>query len=181
MSRIGAQTITIPNQVTVEKQGQLILVKGPKGSLTVNVPARLGIEIANGVVSITNKTNDTFVKSLHGLTRTLVNNAILGSVQGWEKTVELIGVGYRAAGGGQQVTLTVGFSHPVVVQAPAGITFTIKDNTKISIAGIDKKLVGETAAQMRAVRPPEPYKGKGIRYLGEVVRKKAGKAVKAAA
>lgn len=180
MSRIGVVPITIPETVTINQKGDLVTVKGPKGIVTVSVPESIEVSIAGSVVQVKPKHADALVKNLHGLLRTLIQNAVSGTVTGWEKSVELVGVGYRASGGGRELNLTVGFSHPVKVTAPETITFTITDNTKITVRGVDKKLVGEIAAKLRAVRPPEPYKGKGIRYQGEVIRKKAGKAVKAA-
>ena len=157
-----------------------MVVKGPKGSLTLVVPNHLAVkkEASQLVVSVTDSHPDH--KSRHGLFRTLVNNAILGVTRGWERHLELVGVGYKAHGGGNEITLNVGFTHQVKVVAPANVSFQVTDNTKITVSGIDKKMVGEIAAKIRAIKPPEPYKGKGIRYTGEVVRKKAGKAVKAA-
>ena len=180
MSRIGNVPITIPAGVTIRNDGRVVTVSGPKGSVTVPVPSILEVVVADNALRITAANESKNSKSLHGLVRTLLNNAVLGTTMGWEKTLELIGVGYRAAGSAKELTLTIGFSHPVVVTAPENISFAVKDNTKIVISGIDKKIVGEIAAKLRAIRPPEPYKGKGIRYQGEVVRKKAGKAVKAA-
>lgn len=179
MSRIGKTPIQIPDGVTLESGPDIVTVKGPKGTLTVLLPSRLSLNVDGKVARVEVAHMDRITSSLHGLTRTLVANAIVGVTKGWEKTVELVGVGFRATGAGKQITLTVGFSHPVNVTAPDGISFTIADN-KITVSGIDKKDVGEVAANLRKIRPPEPYKGKGIRYLGEVVRKKAGKAVKAA-
>lgn len=180
MSRIGNQPIEIPAQVSFEKKADQLLVRGPKGLVMVVIPESIAVDTQNNPVKISVTKNDTYTKSLHGLLRSLINNAVIGVTKGWEKRVELVGVGYRATGGSSEVTLNVGFSHPVVVKAPKDITFAISDNTKITISGIDRKVVGEMAATLRAVKPPEPYKGKGIRYAGEIVRKKAGKAVKAA-
>lgn len=178
MSRIGNVPVSIVKGVTVEKHDGEVVVRGPKGELRLTIPPEITCTVEGENVKVAAVSDDTYVKGLHGLMRTLINNAIIGVTTGWEKTVELVGVGYRVSGGGQKITLNVGFSHPVDVTAQTHITFTIKDNTKITISGFDKKLVGETAAKLRSIRPPEPYKGKGIRYLGEVVRKKAGKAVK---
>lgn len=180
MSRIGIVPITIPAGVTIHKDGSVVMVTGPKGSVGVTVPSALEVAVSENVLRITTIDESKNSNSLHGLVRTLLNNAVLGTTTGWEKTLELVGVGYRAAGSAKELTLTIGFSHPVIVTAPENISFAVKDNTKIVISGIDKKIVGEIAAKLRAIRPPEPYKGKGIRYQGEVVRKKAGKAVKAA-
>lgn len=180
MSRVGKTPIDVPAGVTVtEKDGQVTVV-GPKGNLTLLIPDGIKTQLeANKLeIRLTRETGD--LGSIHGLFRTLVQNSVTGVTKGWEKTVELVGVGYKAAGGGAEVTLNVGFTHPVKMTAPVGITFKVDENTKITISGIDKKMVGEVAAKLRAVKPPEPYKGKGIRYVGEVVRKKAGKAVKAA-
>lgn len=179
MSRIGKMPITIPIGVTIEKKEGEVVVKGARGSLTLPIDRRFLVDMKDNQVMVTAPKNSGEVKHLHGLIRSLIANAVIGVVKGWEKSVELIGVGYRAQGGGSEVTLTVGFSHPVKITASKDTLIAITDNTKITISGIDKKEVGETAAMIRAVKPPEPYKGKGIRYRGEVVRKKAGKAVKA--
>jgi large subunit ribosomal protein L6 len=181
MSRIGLKPIELPAQVTLDKQGNLVLVKGPKGTVSVMLPEEIGIKVTGARLDVIVVLTRKNTKSLHGLVRSLLSNAVIGVTTGWQRSLELVGVGYRAVGGGSELTLSVGFSHPVKVTAPKEITFTVKESTKVLIEGIDKKLVGETAAQLRAIRPPEPYKGKGIRYTGEVVRKKAGKAVKAAA
>ena len=180
MSRIGVVPIEIPKDVTAQYHQGTVTVRGPKGTLTVSILPQLDIKIADNKILVEAKKNDSFSKSLHGLIRTNIANVVVGVTKGWERSLELVGVGYRASGSGKQITLSVGFSHPVVFSAGADINFTITDNTKVIVWGIDKKLVGETAARIRAIRPPEPYKGKGIRYFGEVVRKKAGKAVKAA-
>lgn len=178
MSRVGNLPIEIPPGITLEKNQGEIIVRGTKGVLSLSLPTSIDLSVEADKAYV--KTKNKNVKNLHGLIRTLINNAIIGTTKGWEKTVELVGVGYRVAGGGNEITLTVGFSHPVKFTAPKDIVFNIKDNTKITISGIDKQLVGEVAARIRSVRPPEPYKGKGIRYAGEIVRKKAGKAVKTA-
>lgn len=179
MSRIGKMSITIPDNVTVSVQADQIVVKGPKGELQLNLPPGFELDNQAKIVRVVASKEGLYEPNIHGLFRSLLNNAIIGVTQGWEKTVELVGVGYRATGGGQELNLTVGFSHPVKMMAPAGVGFTL-GKTTITISGIDKKQVGEIAAKVRAVRPPEPYKGKGIRYSGEIVRKKAGKAVKTA-
>lgn len=181
MSRIGNQSIEIPEGVTVTLASETLTVKGAKGTLSVDIPKALKLVTENKMVKISTTDESKDVKSLHGLVRSLVQNAVVGVTKGWEKNLELVGVGYRAAGGGKEITLSVGFSHPVKISAPSDISFTIKDNTKLTVSGTDKKKVGEIAAMIRRVKPPEPYKGKGIRYAGEVIRKKAGKAVKAAA
>lgn len=179
MSRIGNNPITVPSGVTVTIDGTQISVNGPKGNLNATVLPQVVVEQADGTLTVKRKKEDQVSKSVHGLTRTLVNNMIVGVTQGWTKDLELVGVGYRAQGGGNSLTLNVGYSHPITVKAPEGVTFTVADNTKISVAGIDKQLVGQIAANIRAVRPPEVYKGKGVRYSGEYVRRKAGKAGKA--
>lgn len=180
MSRIGQKAISIPAGVTLKKEPGNLVISGSKGSLKVAIPEQIKLTEKDQqlVVSITG--DQKKVKSLHGLVRSLIANAILGVTQGWEKRVELHGVGYRASGGEKEISLAVGFSHPVKISAPSGISFKIEGN-QITVSGIDKQLVGEVTAQLRAVRPPEVYKGKGIRYVGEVVRKKAGKATKAVA
>lgn len=179
MSRIGAKPIKIPEGVTVQKDGSLVTVVGPKGSLSSAFRPEIEIKIEGNNISVERKGETPKAKSLHGLTRTLVENMILGVTQGWNKGLELIGVGYRAVVEANTLVLNVGFSHQVKFPAPTGITFTVSENTKVNVSGVDKQLVGETAAQIRRIRPPEPYKGKGIRYIGEVVRRKAGKAAKA--
>lgn len=181
MSRIGNNPITIPSGVTVEVVGNQINVSGSKGKLSELLLPQVTVSIADGVITVSRKKEDQMSKAVHGLTRTLINNMIVGVTTGWTKNLELVGVGYRAQGGGQALTLNVGYSHPVSFKAPEGITFTVADNTKISIAGIDKQMVGQIAANIRATRPPEVYKGKGVRYQGEYVRRKAGKAGKAGA
>lgn len=176
MSRIGKMPIVIPAGVTVEVSEGKLVVKGAKGTLSIPVDPRIKIKVTDQIIV---ETDNEQLKALHGLTRSLISNSVIGVSQQWQRKVELVGVGYRASGGGSEIVLNVGFSHPVKITAPEGITFAVSDNTKISIMGADKKEVGEIAAKIRAVRPPEPYKGKGIRFAGEVVRKKAGKAVKA--
>lgn len=179
MSRIGNAQIVIPSGVAVEMTGNKVVVKGPKGELQYEVRPEIKVEVVESKVVVKRGSDERLSRSLHGLTRSLINNMILGVTQGWVRSLEMVGVGYRAAGGGDTLNLSVGFSHPVTVKAPEGVTFAVTDNTKITVTGIDKNLVGQIAANIRAVRPPEVYKGKGIRYLGEYVRKKAGKAGKA--
>lgn len=179
MSRIGKIPVELPPQVTIVTQGNIVEVQGPKGKLRIPFDTRFKVEVGDTQVMITPVSQATFPKNMYGLMRSLVYNAVTGVAKGWQKTVELVGVGYRATGGGNEVTLTVGFSHPVTITAPVDTTFAIIDGTKITVSGIDKKVVGDLAARLKATKPPEPYKGKGIRYSGEVVRKKAGKAVKA--
>jgi len=181
MSRIGNASILIPSGVTVEITGSKVMVKGPKGELQYEIRPEIKVEVVDQKVIVKRSSDERLARSLHGLTRSLINNMISGVFQGWVRNLEMVGVGYRAAGGGDTLNLSVGFSHPVTVKAREGVTFAVADNTKITVTGIDKNLVGQIAANIRSVRPPEVYKGKGIRYLGEHVRKKAGKAGKAVA
>lgn len=179
MSKIGKMPIEIPAGVTVTVTGQVVAVSGPKGNMSHTVPAGLMVTIADNVMTVTQeeKTADQ-TKALFGLTRALLANIVKGLSTGFEKRLEMTGVGYRAQAGGQDLTLNVGYSHPVKIKAPQGVMFAMDGNT-IVVSGSDKALVGNTAAKVRAVRPPEPYKGKGIRYVGEYIRRKAGKAAKA--
>lgn len=181
MSRIGNLPIQIPSEVTVEKTGDVIVAKGPKGSLSVNINPEIKVEVTEGLITVSRKNESKKVKSLHGLIRSLIANNIEGVNKGWTKTVELVGVGFRAQGGGDGITLNVGYSHSVEIKAPEGVTFEVKDNNKITVSGISKYLVGQTAANIKAVRKPDAYKGKGIRYQGEYIRKKPGKAGKVGA
>lgn len=181
MSRIGSASIKIPSNVQVELEAHRVVVKGPKGELETVIYPEVKVEIEGDELIVKRKKDDKTSRSLHGLTRALINNTVIGVSEGWTKGLEMVGVGYRVAGGADKLTLNVGYSHPVVVEAPEGISFTITDNNKITVSGIDKILVGQTAAKIRDVKPPEVYKGKGIRYSGEYVRRKAGKAGKAAA
>ena len=180
MSRVGNAPILVPKEVTLHQGEGTIEVKGPKGVVIIHVLSDLQIVVTPTHIEVKTKGNGDESKHIHGLFRSLIANAVTGVTTGWQKTVELVGVGYRATGGGSEVTLYVGFTHTVKITAPKDVSFQITDSTKIIVSGIDKTVVGETAARIRAVRPPEPYKGKGIRYAGEVIRKKAGKAVKAA-
>jgi large subunit ribosomal protein L6 len=181
MSKIGEAPIQIPNGISVIAEGETVVVKGPLGELTTKVPRQIKIEIEDNIISVKRKNEDKFSRSLHGLIRSLIANTVVGVEKGWEKKLELIGVGYRTVAQGEKLILNVGYSHPVEVEMPAGVKFLVSDNTKITISGIDKILVGQVAAKIRDVRPPEPYKGKGIRYVGEYVRRKAGKAGKVGA
>jgi large subunit ribosomal protein L6 len=180
MSRIGTNPIILPSGVDVTITDELVAVKGPKGALEMPLHKSIKVEQEEGRLIVKRKRGNQEGRSMHGLMRSLVNNMVVGVTTGWSKNLEMIGVGYRAQGGGNVLTLNVGFSHPVKMEAPEGITFTVADNTKLSVAGIDKALVGQVAANIRNVKPPEVYKGKGIRYVGEYVKKKAGKAGKAA-
>lgn len=179
MSRIGSASIDIPNGVSVEIEGHKIMTKGPLGQLQMEFRSEVKVEQEGQTINIKRKSEDKLSKSLHGLTRSLVFNMVKGVEKGWERKLELVGVGYRAQTNGEKLTLNVGYSHPVEIEAPEGVKFVVADNTKITVSGIDKDLVGQIAAKVRQVRPPEPYQGKGIRYSGEYVRRKAGKAGKA--
>lgn len=178
MSRVGKSPVIIPNGVTITPKEGVVEVAGPKGILRNVLPQGFSLETKDGILQI--RINPQGHSHIHGLLRTLIYNSIVGVTKGWEKTLELVGVGYRATGSATELILQVGFSHPVKIAAPQDVTFQVKDNTQVVISGIDKKVVGEIAARIRSLKPPEPYKGKGIRYLGEIVRKKAGKVVKAA-
>ena len=175
MSRIGRQPIEIPDGVNVAVDPGRVTVNGPLGELTQNVPSRITVEKEDGQLVVKRPTERGDDRALHGLTRSLVANMVEGVTKGFEKRLEIQGVGYRAALRGTALELNVGFSHPVVVDAPAGITFEVPAQNEIVVKGIDKQQVGEISAQVRKVRPPEPYKGKGIRYEGEYVRRKVGK------
>lgn len=179
MSRIGKQPVIIPAGVTVEKRaGNIIHVKGPKGELTFPLHERVKAEIADGKVTLIRASEEKFDKSLHGLSRTLISNMVEGVTKGFSKQLEIQGVGYRASLQGTKLVLTLGYSHPVELQPPKGITITIDPEKKniLTVSGCDKQLIGEIAAKIRSYRKPEPYKGKGIRYVGEYVARKAGKA-----
>jgi len=176
MSRIGNAPITLPSGVELSVKDGEVEVKGPKGSLVQAIDPRIEVTVDDGLVKVARNANDRETKARHGLTRALLANMIVGVSDGFSKELTLIGVGYRAALKGSQLELQVGYSHPVNVDALDGITFDVPEPTKIVVAGIDKQKVGQIAADIRAVRPPEPYKGKGIRYTNEYVRRKAGKA-----
>ena len=180
MSKIGMQPVTIPSQVIVNVADSLVKVSGPKGELEFKLRPEIAVNVNQNTVTVERKSESKFAKSLHGLTRSIIANMIKGVTEGHEKQLELVGVGYRAAKQGEDLILSVGYSHPVVVKQAPGIQMDTKDN-KIIVTGADKAQVGEIAARIRRVRPPEPYKGKGIRYEGEIVRRKAGKAAKAGA
>ncbi len=178
MSRVGKSPITVPSGVDVKVDGQVVTVKGSKGELRREFNERIGFEQEGDTLTVTRPDDARESKALHGLSRALLNNMVVGVSEGFQKDLEIQGVGYRAALKGKAIELQVGFSHSVLVEAPDGITFEVPEPTKISVSGIDKELVGQIAANIRKVRPPEPYKGKGIRYSGEYVRRKAGKAGK---
>jgi large subunit ribosomal protein L6 len=180
MSRIGGKPIVVPSGVTITigKKND-VTVKGPKGELSSSFSPRMQISQEDGALTVARPNDERENKALHGLTRTLLNNMVVGVTDGFTKNLEIHGVGYRAQMSGKNLVLNVGYSHPVQMVPPDGITFAVEANTRVSVSGIDKQVVGEQAAKIRIVRPPEPYKGKGIRYQGEYVRRKAGKAGKA--
>jgi large subunit ribosomal protein L6 len=178
MSRIGRLPIDIPAGVTVTIDGQAVAVKGPKGELALVIAAPIEAKVEENQVLVSRPDDERTSRSLHGLTRTLIANQIIGVTQGYSKGLEIVGTGYRVAQKGSAIEFALGFSHPVTVEPPAGITLSVEGNNKVTVAGIDKQAVGETAANIRKIKKPEPYKGKGIRYAGEVVRRKAGKSGK---
>ncbi|MEZ5117333.1 MAG: 50S ribosomal protein L6 [Candidatus Nanopelagicales bacterium] len=179
MSRIGRLPIPVPSGVDVTIDGRTVTVKGPKGTLTHTVVEPISVaKNDDGTVSVTRPDDERDSRSRHGLTRTLLANMVVGVTQGYEKTLEIVGTGYRVAAKGPALEFSLGFSHPVVVDAPDGITFAVESPTKFRVQGIDKQQVGEVAANLRKLRKPDPYKGKGVRYEGEVIRRKAGKAGK---
>jgi large subunit ribosomal protein L6 len=178
MSRIGRLPIPVPAGVDVVFDGRIITVTGPKGTLTRQLPPRIEVDREGDVLVATRPTENKLDKSLHGLTRTLVNNMVVGVTTGYRKGLEIVGVGYRAQKVGEKLVLALGYSHPIEIEPPAGITFELETPLKLAVVGIDKELVGQMAAKIRATRKPEPYKGKGVRYAGEKVRRKAGKAGK---
>lgn len=179
MSRIGRMPITLPKGVTFEQKGSAITVKGSKGSLTQTFHPNMSVELDDGILSVKRTSETREDRALHGLTRALLNNMVIGVSDGFKKILRIEGVGYRAAVNGKILELSVGYSHPVYFDPPTDVTFEVEDRSKtIIVTGIDKQVVGEISAQIRKKRPPEPYKGKGIRYDGEYVRRKAGKAGK---
>ncbi len=178
MSRIGKQPITIPDGVEVKIDGNKVFVKGPKGSLEKEINPMIKVTIEGNTVTVTRPNDEALARSLHGLTRTLINNMIIGVKEEFKKELEINGVGYRVAKQGNNLNLTLGYSHPVIFEAPAGITFDVPNQNQIIVRGIDKELVGQTAAVIRTKRLPEVYKGKGIKYADEVIRRKEGKAGK---
>jgi large subunit ribosomal protein L6 len=175
MSRIGKSPVELPAGVSVSISPGRVMINGPLGELTQTVPSRITVEQADGELLVKRPTNRGEDRALHGLTRSLVANMVQGVTQGYEQTLELVGVGYRATMKGQALSMQLGFSHDVDIPPPAGITFAVPKQTEIKISGIDKQQVGEIAARIRKMRPPEPYKGKGVRYAGEQVRRKEGK------
>jgi large subunit ribosomal protein L6 len=178
MSRIGRLPITVPSGVTVTVDGQAVNVKGPKGELSLTVASPIEVALEDGTLTVTRPDDERASRSLHGLTRTLIANQIIGVTDGYSKGLEIVGTGYRVQAKGNSLEFALGFSHSITFDPPAGISFEVEGNTKVTVRGIDKQAVGEVAANIRKLRKPEPYKGKGVRYAGEVVRRKAGKSGK---
>lgn len=178
MSRIGRKPITVPAGVDVTIDGSAVTVKGPKGTLSGTFNSNMSIELDAGVITVSRPNDEKENRALHGLTRTLISNMVVGVSEGFKKELEIVGVGYRAAMEGKAVVLTIGYSHPVKMDPPAGVTIEVPAPNKIVVSGADKQVVGQFACEIRAVRPPEPYKGKGIKYVDEVVRRKEGKSGK---
>ena len=179
MSRIGKVPVPVPAGVDVSIDDAVVTVKGPKGTLTHTIPSPITVaRDEDGALVVTRPNDERDARSLHGLTRTLLHNLVVGVTEGYEKKLEIVGTGYRVMAKGSDLEFALGFSHPVVVTAPEGITFAVETPTRFSVSGIDKQQVGEVAANIRKIRKPEPYKGKGVRYAGEVVKRKAGKAGK---
>lgn len=175
MSRIGRKPITIPAGVEIKQNGNLFTVKGPKGELTRELSSEINVNIEGNEITFTRPNDLPYIRALHGTTRANLNNMVIGVSEGFTIKLELVGVGYRVQASGKGLTLALGFSHPVEIEQVEGITFKVEGNNKISVEGIDKQLVGQVAANIRAKRPPEPYKGKGIKYANEVIRRKEGK------
>ena len=178
MSRIGRLPIAVPGGVDVAIDGRTVTVKGPKGSLTHSVATPIEVSQEGDTLLVTRPDDERYSRSLHGLTRTLIFNMVQGVTQGYEKKLEIVGTGYRVTAKGSNLEFALGYSHPITVEPPAGVTFTVEAPTRFSVSGIDKQQVGEVAANLRKLRKPDPYKGKGVRYAGEVIRRKVGKAGK---
>lgn len=178
MSRIGRLPITVPGGVTVSQEDRVVTVKGPKGELQLTIPDPIEIAIEDSTITVSRPDDERESRALHGLVRTLINNNIIGVTEGFQKTLEVVGTGYRVAAKGQSLEFALGYSHSITVDPPEGVTFSVEGNDKVTVSGIDKQAVGEAAANIRKLRKPEPYKGKGVRYEGEYVRRKAGKAGK---
>ncbi len=178
MSRIGKMPIPVPAGVEVKIDGSNVAVKGPKGQLSLVVSSPIKVALEDNSVLVTRPDDERLSRSLHGLTRTLISNQIIGVTTGYTKSLDIVGTGYRVTAKGSDIEFALGYSHPILVKAPAGITFTVEGNNKVVVSGIDKQAVGEVAANLRKLRKPEPYKGKGVRYTGENVRRKAGKSGK---
>ncbi|MGL5928789.1 MAG: 50S ribosomal protein L6 [Dermatophilaceae bacterium] len=178
MSRIGRLPVAVPAGVDVTVDGRTVRVKGPKGELSHVIAEPISVEQADGSVSVTRPDDERVSRSLHGLTRTLINNMVLGVTEGYEKKLEIHGTGYRVQARGSNLEFALGYSHSITVEPPTGISFAVENQTRFSVQGIDKQLVGEVAANIRKLRKPDPYKGKGVRYAGEQIRRKVGKAGK---
>ncbi len=178
MSRIGKLPISVPGGVDVTIDGRDVTVKGPKGTLTHSVAAPIAVEREDGVLRVVRPDDERRSKALHGLTRTLISNMVVGVTEGYTKKLEIVGTGYRVQAKGSNLEFALGYSHPITVEPPAGVTFAVEAPTRFSVSGIDKQQVGEVAANLRKLRKPDPYKGKGVRYAGEVIRRKVGKAGK---
>lgn len=178
MSRIGKKPISVPSGVEVKVDGQNVTVKGPKGELGLTVAEPITVALDGSEITVSRPNDERESRSLHGLTRTLINNNIVGVTEGFSKNLEIVGTGYRVQAKGKNLEFALGYSHSITVEPPAGIEFQVDGQNKLTVKGIDKQLVGEVAANIRKLRKPEPYKGKGVRYAGEVVRRKVGKAGK---
>jgi large subunit ribosomal protein L6 len=178
MSRIGRMPVNVPSGVDVSINGRQVTVKGPKGTLSLEVTAPIEVAQADGAITVTRPSDAGEIRALHGLSRSLIANMVIGVTDGYRKTMEIVGVGYRVQARGRDLEFALGFSHPVPVPAPEGITFTVETPTRFVVEGIDKQQVGEVAANIRKLRKPDPYKGKGVRYQGEQIRRKVGKAGK---
>lgn len=178
MSRIGRLPITVPAGVELKIDGDVVAVKGAKGELNITVASPITVALEENTVTVSRPNDERDSRSLHGLTRTLIENMIIGVTAGYEKKLEIHGTGYRVAAKGTNLEFALGFSHPVVIAAPEGIAFTVEGNNKITVSGINKQQVGEVSANIRSLRKPDPYKGKGVRYAGEIIRRKVGKAGK---
>lgn len=176
MSRIGKKPVSITKGVKVEKKDGLIKVTGPKGELSVRVPSEIGLEIKGDEVVVSRSSSEKPIRALHGTWRALINNMVKGVSQGYQRKLEIVGVGYKAEMKGKSIQLALGYSHPILFEPPDGIKIEVPAPTNIIVAGIDKQIVGQVAAKLRSFRPPEPYKGKGVKYEGEYIRRKAGKA-----
>ncbi|GAA4407073.1 50S ribosomal protein L6 [Fodinibacter luteus] len=178
MSRIGRLPVTVPSGVDIAIEGQTVTVKGPKGELSHVVAEPITVERSDATLEVKRPDDGRTARSLHGLTRSLINNMVLGVTEGYEKKLEIHGTGYRVLAKGSNLEFALGYSHPITVEPPAGITFVVENQTRFAVQGIDKQLVGEVAANIRKLRKPDPYKGKGVRYAGEQIRRKVGKAGK---
>ncbi|QQB74535.1 50S ribosomal protein L6 [Fusobacterium canifelinum] len=175
MSRVGKKPIAVPSGVDFSVKDNVVTVKGPKGTLTKEFNNNITIKLEDGHITVERPNDEPFIRAIHGTTRALINNMVKGVHEGYRKTLTLVGVGYRAAAKGKGLEISLGFSHPVIIDEISGITFTVEKNTTIHIDGIEKELVGQVAANIRAKRPPEPYKGKGVKYADEHIRRKEGK------